>query len=71
VNKYEKRFFTLLEKTTRTTTRGGKGTLKAKATKKFGKGKMTCSKARKLKTKKATAHTKAQSNWFLNFHCKK
>lgn len=60
--------FYLAERTTRTTPQGGKGTLKAKSTKRYGKGKMTCSKARGLKTKNATAHTKAQANWFINMH---
>lgn len=55
----------LLEDTTRTTKKGGKGTLKAKI-----KGEVTCAKAKALKNKKdATKHDVSQANWFLNMNC--
>ena len=58
------------EDTTRTTKKGGVGTLKAKITKKYG-GNVTCDKAKKLKSRKnATPHDKSQANWFLNMNCK-
>jgi hypothetical protein len=54
------------ESTTRTTTKGAPGTLKAKITRHYG-GDVTCAKAKKLKSRKtATPHDKAQANWFLN-----
>ena len=60
------RWHELCEKTTRTTKKGGKGTLKRKIS-----GKVTCAKARDLKSRKnATPHDKSQANWFLNMNCK-
>ena len=57
---------TTMQETTRTTSQGGKGTLKAKITRRYG-GKVTCDKVKKLKSREnATAHDKSQANWFLN-----
>ena len=58
------------EDTTRTTKKGAKGTFKAKITKAYG-GPVTIEKAKKFKNRKgATAHDKAQANWFINMHSK-
>lgn len=57
---------TTMQETTRTTSQGGRGTLKAKITRRYG-GKVTCDKVKKLKSREnATAHDKSQANWFLN-----
>ena len=44
------------------------GRFKAKVTKRFGKGKITCSKARSFTSSKDTL-TKKQANRFINYHC--
>jgi hypothetical protein len=55
------------EDTTRTTKKGGKGTLKRKLSKAGVKGKATISKMKKFKKRKnATAHDKAQANFVIN-----
>ena len=57
---------TTMQETTRTTPQGGRGTLKAKITRRYG-SKVTCDKVKKLKSRgNATAHDKSQANWFLN-----
>jgi hypothetical protein len=57
---------TTMQETTRTTPQGGRGTLKAKITRRYG-GKVTCDKVKKLKSRgNATAHDKSQANWFQN-----
>lgn len=59
----------LKESSTRTSTKGAPGTLKAKITRLYG-GSVTCAKTERLKRRKgATAHDKAQANWFQNRHC--
>lgn len=58
-----------IDETTRTTKAGAPGTLKAKISRLYG-GTVTCAKAQKLKTRSgATAHDKAQANWFQNMNC--
>jgi hypothetical protein len=58
------KLFELFEDTTRTTKKGGKGTL----VRKVGRP-VTCAKVKKLKSRKnATPHDKSQANWFINFH---
>jgi hypothetical protein len=57
------------DETTRTSKAGAPGTLKAKISRLYG-GQVTCAKAQKLKTRSgATAHDKAQANWFQNMNC--
>lgn len=57
------------EDTTRTSKTGAPGTLKAKISRLYG-GAVTCAKAQKLKTRSgATAHDKAQANWYQNMNC--
>ena len=57
------------EDTTRTTSKGAPGTLKAKITRLYS-GDVTCAKTERLKRRDgATAHDKAQANWFQNKHC--
>jgi predicted RNase H-related nuclease YkuK (DUF458 family) len=57
------------EDSTRTSKRGAPGTLKAKISRLYG-GAITCAKAQKLKMRSgATAHDKAQVNWYQNMHC--
>jgi len=52
----------VIEDTTRSSPDGAPGTLKAKIS-----GKVTIAKANALKNKPdATAHDKAQANWFIN-----
>lgn len=59
----------LNERSTRTSSSGAPGTLKAKITKLYGGG-ITCSKTERLKKRRgATAHDKAQANWYQNKHC--
>jgi hypothetical protein len=56
------------EDSTRTTKKGGKGTLKRKMTRAGYGGKITISKLQKFKNRKsATAHDKAQANMVINF----
>jgi hypothetical protein len=56
------------EDSTRTTKKGGKGTLKRKMTRAGYGGKITISKLKKFKNRKsATAHDKAQANMVINF----
>jgi len=56
------------EDSTRTTKKGGKGTLKRKMTRSGYGGKITISKLQKFKNRKsATAHDKAQANMVINF----
>lgn len=60
------RLIDLFEDTTRTSSKGAPGTLKAKVSRLYGGG-VTCAKAKRLKSRKgATPHDKAQANWFLN-----
>jgi hypothetical protein len=57
------------EQTTRTSKSGAPGTLKAKIKRVYGDTKVTCANTQKLKTRpRATAHDKAQANWFQNMH---
>ena len=57
------------EDSTRSTAHGAPGTLKAKITRLYG-GDVTCAKTERLKRREhATAHDKAQANWFQNKHC--
>lgn len=59
----------ITEDTTRTTKSGAPGTLKAKISRLYG-GSVTCDKVQRLKTRKgATAHDKAQANWYQNMNC--
>ena len=59
----------LCEDTTRTSKSGAPGTLKAKISRLYG-GAVTCAKTERLKRREnATAHDKAQANWFQNKHC--
>ena len=44
------------------------GRLKRLVTKRFGKGKITCSKARAMKSSKNTL-TKKQAQRYINYHC--
>lgn len=59
------------EDTTRTSKKGAPGTFKSKITKAYG-GPVTIEKAKKFKDRpSATAHDKAQANWFINMHSAK
>jgi ribulose bisphosphate carboxylase small subunit len=67
--KWLKKIFGMHEDTTRSSESGAPGTLKAKITRMYG-GKVTCAKTERLKRRQgATAHDKAQANWFQNKHC--
>jgi hypothetical protein len=57
------------EHSTRSSAMGAPGTLKAKISRLYG-GSVTCAKTEKLKNRRgATAHDKAQANWFQNMNC--
>jgi hypothetical protein len=57
------------ETTTRSSAKGAPGTLKAKISRLYG-GAVTCDKVQKLKMRpNATAHDKAQANWYQNMNC--
>ena len=58
------------EQSTRTSKSGAPGTLKAKIKRVYGDNSVTCTNTQKLKTRpSATAHDKAQANWFQNMQC--
>jgi hypothetical protein len=59
----------IAEHSTRSSAMGAPGTLKAKISRLYG-GSVTCAKTEKLKNRRgATAHDKAQANWFQNMNC--